>query len=338
MQKVFLLLKWLLSFPIITLGIFYIFRLILFPIDESFIWGIILLAIYLVITILVQLLSKSQTWSIIWVIAFIPIASLASFYFFWFTIYSEEHGANNNTLILIIGTLLLAIFPIFKIVKELSGKTSILRILVFITTLPVLGLNILYYVNYFPTVVDKAEFKNFKYYIVSLYNMDYHPYFSFYKCEKWSLHCKNLYGSYIWERTLHIFIDKANNEVSIMQGEPLSRFIYTDSQNSRWYEGYSEQLKNHIYQIAVNSISEPCESQSCDIYTYTLYECKTDYTFCNPTSMRYTISDEIFMYLEVNKATNEINLYESYDDTLIFTYGEHPRCYVEGCEILEEPK
>jgi hypothetical protein len=43
--------------------------------------------------------------------------------------------------------------------------------------------------------------------------------------------------------------------------------------------------------------------------------------------------------LEANEASNEINIYIDEDanrDTLIYTYGEYPRCYVEGCEILEK--
>lgn len=41
-----------------------------------------------------------------------------------------------------------------------------------------------------------------------------------------------------------------------------------------------------------------------------------------------------YSYLEVDATKNEINLINYEDDTLIFTYGENPRCYVEGCEIL----
>jgi len=50
----------------------------------------------------------------------------------------------------------------------------------------------------------------------------------------------------------------------------------------------------------------------------------------------------ILLIIEGNEETDEISAYNDWDDnpnrTLIFTYGEHPRCYVEGCEILEETK
>jgi hypothetical protein len=45
---------------------------------------------------------------------------------------------------------------------------------------------------------------------------------------------------------------------------------------------------------------------------------------------RNTIADE---------AADEIRVFidsQFGEDTLIFTWGENPRCYVEGCEILEE--
>jgi hypothetical protein len=54
-----------------------------------------------------------------------------------------------------------------------------------------------------------------------------------------------------------------------------------------------------------------------------------------------TKKDYDFFVLEGNEETNEIEVYNDNKEnggTLIFAYGEHPRCYVEGCEILEEEK
>ena len=93
---------------------------------------------------------------------------------------------------------------------------------------------------------------------------------------------------------------------------------------------------NYIYQISTEYEFDNCGPAACEIYTYTLYKCKLDYTACNPLPIYYTTDFEYFTYLEANEISNEINLFDSYDDTLIFTWGEHPRCYVEGCEILEK--
>ncbi len=335
MKKVIDFLKLVLTFPAIIIGIFYIFRLISFPVDESVIIGTVLLAIYLLITIFVKLSSNNRWLSLVLFIILLPIASLASFYIYWFITYTEEHGANNGALVLVIGLLLLATFPLIKIAKELSSKNSILHLLIFITTLPVLGLNILYFVNYYPTMEAKAEFRGFKYYIVSLYDTDYHPYVEFYKCPKWSLQCEGLYGSYSWQVPTHIIVDKTKGEVSIIESTTMT---YTDGKNPRTYVRYTyAQLGNHLYFLSKDDHEvNDCTPGLCDIYTYALYECKLDYTSCNPLPIQYTEDYDVALALSTNEATNEINVHDNNDDILILTWGEHPRCYVEGCKILEK--
>jgi hypothetical protein len=55
-----------------------------------------------------------------------------------------------------------------------------------------------------------------------------------------------------------------------------------------------------------------------------------------------------FTDVEADESTNEIQIIfkddfdagkrEFGEEILIYTYGDNPRCYVEGCEILEETK
>jgi hypothetical protein len=45
--------------------------------------------------------------------------------------------------------------------------------------------------------------------------------------------------------------------------------------------------------------------------------------------------------MTVDETTREISVFidnEMNQDTLIFTWGETPRCYAQGCEIIEEIK
>ena len=56
------------------------------------------------------------------------------------------------------------------------------------------------------------------------------------------------------------------------------------------------------------------------------------------------IGEGDYAYMQFNETTNEIDLYVGYWDDehtppelLIYSYGDHPHCYVEGCEILVSP-
>ena len=125
--------------------------------------------------------------------------------------------------------------------------------------------------------------------------------------------------------------------MSVLQGE---RMIYTDGENPREYVRYTyAQLGDHLYFLSKERHKvNDCKTILCDVYTYTLYECKLDYTSCIPLPIQYTENYDVGIVLEANESFNEIVALDEDNDTLIFTYGEHPRCYVEGCEILEEHK
>jgi hypothetical protein len=68
-----------------------------------------------------------------------------------------------------------------------------------------------------------------------------------------------------------------------------------------------------------------------------------DYTGCHPLPITYKGSGANTYSLTTNKETNEITLIEESveysadgDDTIVFTYGESPRCFVEGCSIINK--
>ena len=70
-----------------------------------------------------------------------------------------------------------------------------------------------------------------------------------------------------------------------------------------------------------------------------IYQCELDNTGCAPLPFQYTGEDEI-AYLEFNEATQEYEFYvwpDIGDEILVYSFGDHPRCYAEGCEILGQP-
>ena len=140
------------------------------------------------------------------------------------------------------------------------------------------------------------------------------------------------YSSSVYE----IVCDKDKKEANIIN---TSRDVlaYTDGENSRVYDEYvGAILQNRRYFLSVgcnNWVPSTCGSE-----TYTLYECNLDHKSCDPLTVRYTTEHPRLFVLEADETTNEVNLYDDFDNNpnrrLIFTQDENLRCYVEGCEIL----
>ena len=233
--------------------------------------------------------------------------------------------------------LLFSGYTAYNLYQKPSSDNKSLRILLFFAILPILSLNIAYPISFFPKIVAQKEFGDFKYYIVRQYDIDYHSYLSFYKCEKESYSCSLLYSNFIQKNWDKILVDKKKNEVSIVRSSD-NGLAYTDGDNPRQYEVGSVQLGDHVYQMAIDDhdYRECMSTPSCNSYTYTLYECDLDYTSCDPLPVQYSETNHEYEwgYLDINEAASEINAY-SIKDSLIFTYGENPVCYIDRCVILD---
>ncbi len=267
----------------------------------------------------------------------IPMAILWLPFIRWFLFYPMEFKVeyDDNYSAFFSGIILASIFSFFVIILRLFRNNRIIFVLVFIFYLTTLGASSIYTLMYFPTILEQTELGKFTYYVVGTADSGWHGRDIFYKCKKWSFDCHGLYNSGGLTRT-KIIVDKQQNEVSLFE-VGFQRFLITDGESPRTYTGLSAQLQKHTYQV-----SDKCNNfnnSGCDSYTYTLYQCNLDYTLCKPLAIQYTREYDGTLVLEPNEANKEISLYDDYDDnpdrTLIFTYSEHPRCYVEGCEILK---
>ncbi len=127
------------------------------------------------------------------------------------------------------------------------------------------------------------------------------------------------------------------------------RLAYMDDRVSRQTtEGYTwTEFENQLYFVSINCNWKE-DSRSCDPYTYSIAKCDLDLTTCENLPFQYKdrYADP---YLEVNKENKELNFILEFadppyglgertlSDVKIYTYGDHPRCYVEGCKILNTP-
>jgi len=194
-----------------------------------------------------------------------------------------------------------------------------------------------------PKVIETAKYNGTLYYLVTYSNWPDHPWWDFYQLTKW-------HGLFNYEIDAQLdyltwkgkfFYDKKTNLVNIVAVfDDRTYLLYTDDNPPRYYEKGSWQFEDYLYYISSKCslksyISKDKDIYTCERYTYTLYECELDNSGCAVLPFQYT-GEEDYAFLDISEETNEIDFHVN--DTLAYSYGEHPRCSVAGCEILKSTK
>jgi hypothetical protein len=188
-----------------------------------------------------------------------------------------------------------------------------------------------------PTLYDHKTLDNDDYYLTSEVGDHGTPELRLYKCGNKRLYCElvfidqDRFGG-------HLVIDQYNNEVNIVNNDPCG-LLYSDGEYPQRYESCSgAKAGGYIYYLSENC--SKMSGYSCNTYTYTLYQCQLANILCIQIPFEYKINHEVYLYLESNETSNEISIYNDYDDnkTLIYSYGAHPSCHIEGCKILKRTK
>ena len=321
---------WLLLNPAVVLAIFYMYWLISIP-TGLIVWGFLLLGTYVLIVILEKLASGNESFLLIALLLALLAAVPATVYAVLAISLLADYGAENITskVVFLSGAAVIVV----STYKKFTAKSNPFQRIIFVCAFPLMLLNILFFSLFYPTVRDTAFFQGNRYHIVNETNDDFHSYQAFYKCTLFGFYCKRLYGS-IGYGDAKIIVDNRQNEISLFEKSGLS---YTYGNQVRYYVGYPLKANDQIYELGWH-----CNQASpldCDKVDYFLYQCNLDYTECKPLPVKYTsYSEDNSLELEEIAETGEILLFDNFDEspTLIFSYGEQPRCYVEDCQILEK--
>ena len=322
--------------PVAINFLLYLGWLLTISINESLLTGLILFPIYLIGTVFAKLSEKHWAFYL-FLFLLLPISIYTAGKNFWTEVlFTVVVGINSYFWG---GFLAITLFFVY-LVNMFKGKVSInkktaMSLFLFIVTLPFFVLNFGYYL---PKIIsERARFGQYTYLIFDSQNSDFHPYLAFYKCARREFNCEPLYSSPSATIGWKIIIDEQKKEVSLFD-DIHTNFLYTDGENPRDYAyGRGGILNGYLY-----SLSEECSYKDSDVtcgtYTHTPYKCNINGTSCNPLPIRYTTNYDYYYYWIENELQNEISLYISTDtdEILIFTYGVHSRCYVDGCEILEQ--
>ena len=347
MRKVINFSKEPLYFPILVLGVMYIIWLLTVPMDilgddnfSNYFAGLILFCVYILISHLAKFAIANWKLVVGFFILALPLMFYTTLYIAWQLSELQQFGQSEKTSIFIAASLLAAIYPAVSLLSRPASKSNHTSLFLFFILLPMLEASILYPIHFYPRTLESAKLGDYNYYIVSSVDWDNHGFQSFYKCKTWRKVCREL--SFSYSGFTGIIVDEQNKEVSLLGFFGL---VYTDGENPRSYDQPGSEFKDHIYQFSssCNNFNNDKGCYSCDSYTYLLYKCGTNYKSCVSLPVQYTSQDfDTFLVIEGNERTNEISVYDDWDDNpnraLILTYGEHPHCYIEGCEILEEIK
>ncbi len=273
---------------------------------------------------------------------FIAIAILILFYLRWFRL-TPFVFLDDPTFAFIGGIVLLIIF--FVISKALSSSKRVFpKTVLYFLGLVFLAINIAYLNVHIPRIGTSLKCNRVTYYLTYGAPLTDEQWTYVQLSKWWGLFN---YESHFWgyapgSGANDIICDAEKKETHFVRTytDP-GTLTFIDGENPQdFYEYASARLKNNLYFLSEDWSIENCNNEqygTCYIPVYTLYKCKLDYTDCNPLPITYTSGDVDFLELRADETTNEVSLVEQYigsdEETLVFSYGESSRCYIDGCTI-----
>lgn len=267
----------------------------------------------------------------------LPILSVLYFFWVYFRIPLIFYLHNYFRTISYMGLFTLLAVSILTLATIIIARNRrVLGIIVLIVSTPLCCLSNIFTL-YLPTILDTAHLSNETYFLTGEHEIfDARSFHYLYKCTDIKFDCERIPfwegggGSSFWP--IHLMID--NNEVHVMYTlyDNFTRLEYTYGVPSRHYE-FPEQLEDSLFYLAYYQ-----DAKNGNLRTYLLYKCHLDNTNCTQLPFKYQGS-EIYANVEADEVKKEIKVFidsEVEKEILIYIYGAHPRCFVDGCEILDE--
>lgn len=237
----------------------------------------------------------------------------------------------NKSLIILLRYGYLFFLPIFVF----SKKLNIFRGIIIFALLPYYLATYLSIRSFPETIIDIVVQDESNFYLTAEEDSgDRFISYSLYKCNFKSLDCLLLVEksgpNYDWGADL--ILDQNQNELHFIQSfVGYKTLVYTYALISR---DYITQIDSGEY---FYTLAETGEEPNIDS-KYFLYQCKKDFSSCHQLPFLYElISSEspVPMYFESADGNQEIQLFDKHG-SIIYSYGDAPKCYVEGCSIPQD--
>jgi hypothetical protein len=259
-------------------------------------------------------------------------------YIWWFRLNPFAFGPGEQASDpLIFGLVLLLVYIVITGIVMFSQKYSFVKAISYVLAVLLLAINALFVFVYLPRIEASAHFGKTTYYITS--NFPFLECCGYHQFTEWQgIHYDSGFFAYNLPQLKFIY-DEKSNEVSLVDISEGSEQLYaTLGQQHRDYDGYAK-LGNYVYYGSLKRI--PTNEEFDWTYHFSLYRCELDNTSCIRLPMEYISEYDGYIKLYANEITKEIYFYReptSYTlpEELVYIYSEHPRCYVDGCHILDK--
>jgi hypothetical protein len=242
------------------------------------------------------------------------------------------NGNNDSDGAYVVGLILLGIYAAFVVLYRLSTNRRIIRTISSFFVIFLFFVFIFYLIIHLPSIEYTAQCNGNSYYTTANSPLGDEQWTSS-QIAIWKGPFK--YNSFFISYSggpYKIICDQEKKEANIIDLS-MNNLAYTDGANPRNYDRFvGTKLGSHLY-----FMSDKCndwQPSTCASETYTLYECNLNYTSCDPLPIQYTAEYVDYLILEPDAKADGVNLKD--DNTLIFTYGSHPRCFVDGCVITAQ--
>lgn len=305
---------------------------------NNFVIGLFFYLAYIVVEMLVQSKPNNQAVQIV-KFAVIGLSILFSSRLIIWIAYINMYFAPALMFFSII-TGILVFGVLIKVVQRQKGKTGWFDYcLITISLAPLIFVNISYYVTMYPSTFNSQTFNGWQYHLVYSRTFDHYDGFeNIYKCPKRNFNCTRLVTDWSSFSPDKIVFDEVNNEVHFIGTIPTLTLMYTDSSPFRHYDrDATAKLGNYLFFLSVEG---SCPNQnSCKMSTYQLYTCEEGFTACHPLPIIYTDSWSNVDLLEFEVKGENVYLYaydEDYNKSLVFVYGDNPKCFKEGCVLSNQ--
>ncbi len=220
-----------------------------------------------------------------------------------------------------------------------SKISSVFRLLLLIGIVPLSCWNILYAVMWIEYPLNSVELGERNVFLVTGFETgEIFIGCYLYECDSKSLDCQSttlsLAETDACKYPTKLIADEETSELHILLKFPMDesyRLYYTDGLQPRHYLDEIE-FDNDVYALAY---FHEWTVQKAP-FLYMLYKCTRDYS-CQRLPFQYKVAPPVQYYraeIKPAEATKEFDVFIG--DEVIYTYGENPRCYVEGCSLQDK--
>lgn len=155
-----------------------------------------------------------------------------------------------------------------------------------------------------------------------------------YKCNTNNIGCAEIpsYDGYCtWGlENSKLVVNPTSNEVNVFLDTIPSDGFRLDFTYGSQPRSYMDEIEWADYDYYLAYFYDKSQS----MFKYMLYKCNKDTVECSRLPFRYDTQDFQYGNLELDETTNEIKILIG--KKLIYTYGNSPRCYVDGCFLTDK--